>query len=124
MNEQQAIEQAEKQWVDIYLTNDADKFAELLTDDFMYTSPVCEVVNRADYLQNLRDKTVVMDYAKASDTVIRVHGDAAIVTAAWDVKESYRGTSFSGPCRITRVWLKQNGTWKANTFHVTECKEM
>ena len=83
MNEQQAIEQAEKQWVDIYLTNDADKFAELLTDDFMYTSPVCEVVNRADYLQNLRDKTVVMDYAKASDTVIRVHGDAAIVTAAW-----------------------------------------
>ena len=53
MNEQTEIELAEKQWVDIYLTNDADKFSELLTDDFMYTSPVCEVVNRVDYLQNL-----------------------------------------------------------------------
>ena len=122
MNEQQEIEQAEKSWVDIYLKNDADAFDALLTADFMYTSPVCEVVSRADYLKNLRDKTVVMDYVNASDTVIRVHDNVAIVTAAWDVKEAYRGISFAGPCRITRVWLKENNAWKAIAFHVTECK--
>ena len=116
------IRQAENDWIAIYARNDADAFAPYLTDDFVYTSPMCEVVNRADYLQNLRDKTVVMDYTKVSDLLVRSWGDVAVVTAAWLVKEAYRGTPFEGLCRITRVWLKQEGRWRAHTFQVTECR--
>jgi ketosteroid isomerase-like protein len=121
MDTQQEIKQAEKDWVAIYLKNDADAFGHLLTDDFVYTSPACEVVHRAEYLENLRAKTVVMDYVNDSDVLIRVHGDVAVVTAGWQVKESYRGQSFEGACRITRVWLRQGGQWRAHTFQVTIC---
>ena len=116
------VRQAERDWVALYLKNDADAFAAYLTDDFVYTSPVCEVVDRATYLRNLRDRTVVMQYAHPSDELIRVHGNTAIVTAAWDVSEAYQGQPFAGPCRITRVWLRERGRWRAAVFHVTECK--
>ena len=114
---------AERRWVEVYKKNDADTFATLLTDDFVYTSPVGEKVPRQTYLDNLRDRTVVLTDAAASDEEVRVHGDCAVVTATWTVDEAYRGTPFKGPARITRVWVRENGQWKALAFQVTDARE-
>ena len=110
---------AERRWVEIYQRNDADAFAGLLTDDFVYTSPVGEKVPRQPYLDNLRDRTVVMRSVEPSDEEIRLHGDTAVVTARWTVDEAYRDTPFKGPVRITRTWVRQGGQWKALAFQVT-----
>ena len=115
----QNIISAERLWVEIYKRNDADAFAELLTDDFVYTSPVGEKVARQTYVDNLRDRTVVMTSVAASDEEVRVHGETAVVTATWTVDEAYRGHPYKGPVRITRVWVREAGTWKALAFQVT-----
>jgi uncharacterized protein (TIGR02246 family) len=109
----------ERKWVDIYKRNDADSFASLLADDFIYTSPVGEKVLRQTYLENLRNKTVVMTRVDASDEEVRIHGDTAVVTATWDVDEAYRGNPFKGPVRITRTWVRHDNAWRALAFQVT-----
>ena len=112
----------ERQWVEIYTRNDADSFAELLTHDFIYTSPVGEKVSRQTYLDNLRDGTVKLTSVEPSDEEIRIHGDTAVVTATWTVDEAYRGTPFQGPARITRVWVRDGEAWKALAFQVTDAR--
>ena len=118
----QDIIDLERRWVDIYKRNDADGFAALLTDDFIYTSPVGEKVSRQTYLDNLRDKTVVLTSVDPSDEEVRIHGDTAVVTATWTVDEAYRGTPFQGPARITRVWVADGSDWKALAFQVTDAR--
>ena len=113
----------ERKWVEIYKRNDADAFAELLTHDFIYTSPVGEKVPRQTYLDNLRDGTVKLSSVEPSDEEIRVHGDTAVVTATWTVDEAYRGTPFQGPARITRVWVRDGDAMKALAFQVTDARK-
>ena len=113
---------SERRWVQIYKKNDADRFASLLTEDFIYTSPVGEKVLRQTYLDNLRDRTVVLTSVTPSDEEIRIHGNSAVVTATWTVDEAYRGTPFRGPARITRVWIREGSAWKALAFQVTDAR--
>jgi len=113
---------AERRWVEIYQRNDADAFAALLTDNFIYTSPVGEKVPRQTYLDNLRDRVVVMTSVDPTDEEVRVHGDCAVVTATWTVDEAYRGTPFRGPARITRVWVREDDAWRALAFQVTDAR--
>ena len=108
--------------MEIYATNDADAFAALLTDDFLYTSPLGEVVPRATYLQNLRERSVLMRAVVPTDERVRMYGETAIFTATWTVDESYRGARFKGPVRITRVWVRDGGEWRAAAFQVTNVK--
>ena len=123
MSNHDEIIAAERRWVAIYKTNDADAFAELLTDDFIYTSPVGEKVLRQAYLDNLRDRAVVLTEATPSDEEIRIHGDCAVVTATWTVDEAYCGQPFKGPARITRVWIREGGQWLALAFQVTDARK-
>ena len=122
MSDHEDIMAAERRWVEIYKRNDADAFAGLLTSDFIYTSPVGEKVPRGPYLDNLRDMAVRMTSVEPSDEEVRIHGDCAVVTATWTVDEAYRGTPFKGPVRMTRVWVREGGEWKALAFQVTDAR--
>ena len=87
----QEVMTVEQDWIDVYIKSDAEAFDDFLTEDFLYTSPVGEVVDRATYLKNLAEKQVQMDYIKPSDVLVRIHENTAIVMATWDVKETYKG---------------------------------
>ncbi len=110
---------AEQEWIDVYIKNDAETFDDFLTDDFLYTSPVGEVVDRATYLENLAQKLVQMEYINPSDILVRIHENTAIVTATWDVNETYKGKTDRGLYRIIRVWLRQPDRWRVVAFQVT-----
>ena len=115
----QEVMTVEQDWIDVYIRNDAEAFEDFLTEDFLYTSPVGEVVDRATYLKNLAEKQVQMDYINPSDVLVRIHENMAIVTATWDVKETYKGKLDQGLNRIIRVWLRQPDRWRAVAFQVT-----
>ena len=114
---------AERHWVEVYRRNDAELLGNILTEDFIYTSPTGEKVSREVYLTNLRDRVVEMKSVAASDEEVRIHGDCAVVTATWTVDEAYRGTPFQGPARITRVWVREDKVWKAVAFQVTDARK-
>ena len=114
------VHAAEAEWVEIYLRNDADAFADLITDDFVYTSPVGEVVDHDTYITNLRDDVVHMDYIHPEDLLVRRYGEqTAVVTGTWKVKERYKDDQAEGAFRIIRVWIKQPDRWRAAAFQVT-----
>lgn len=115
----QEILAAEQHWIDVYIENDAATFDDFLTNDFLYTSPVGEVVDRATYLKNLAERQVQMEYIQPSDVLVRMHEHTAIVTATWDIKETYKGKRDQGLYRIIRVWLRQPDRWRAVAFQVT-----
>src|ERR1700694_141497 len=57
------------------------------------------------------------------DMVVRVYGDAAVVTARADVKGHQLGEDFSGPYRYTRVWVRRTGHWLAVSYQATVTQE-
>ena len=122
MSSVEEIVALERKWVEVYKRNDAEQFERLLTTDFIYTSPVGEKVLRQIYLDNLRNGIVKLSSVVPSDEEVRLHADTAVVTATWTVDEAYRGTPFQGPARITRVWIKVDGEWKALAFQVTDAR--
>ncbi len=66
-----------------------------------------------------RDGKIHYDTMEISEMAVRVYGDTAVVTARAEVKGSNLGQDFSGPYRFTRVWIRQNGEWKAVSYQAT-----
>ena len=122
MHTPESVIAAERRWIEVYKANDADGLGALLTADFLYTSPLGEVVDRQNYLDNLRGRTVLMRAVEPSGEIVRMHENVAIVTATWTVDESYRGTRFKGPVRVIRIWVWADGAWQAAAFQVTNVK--
>jgi ketosteroid isomerase-like protein len=116
---QQEVLRAEQDWIDAYLQNDATRFDEYLTGDFLYTSPYGELVDRPTYLSNMVEGIIKMDFIRPADLLVRLAGDTAIVTALWNVQETYKGKMENGAYRILRVWVRQTGRWRAIAFQVT-----
>jgi ketosteroid isomerase-like protein len=72
-------------------------------------------MDRATFLENARKPHTTVTY-DLSEVSIRVHGDAALVSAlgTWTRKD---GTS--GRTRYVDVWVKKDGEWKAGSAQLT-----
>jgi ketosteroid isomerase-like protein len=73
-------------------------------------------------LRSIRDHTVTFDSAEATDVVIRIFGDTAVVTglAKFDIRVKERASSIQE--RFTDVYVKLNGRWQPVASHSTPIK--
>jgi ketosteroid isomerase-like protein len=122
-----AVRACEQQWVDVYLRGDADAFAALMTDDFVYTSER-GVFDKAAYVGNLRTGEIEMRGFRNSDLEVRVYGDAAVSTGVATLDAAFRGRDISGPERFTRVWVRDaaggpGAAWRAVALHASAMPE-
>jgi hypothetical protein len=68
-----AVRAREQEWIDVYLRADADAFAALLADDFVYTSER-GVFDKAAYVGNLRTGEIAMRDFRVGERAVRVYG--------------------------------------------------
>ena len=118
-----AVRACEQQWVDVYLRGDADAFAALMADDFVYTSER-GVFGKAAYVDNLRTGEIEMRGFRNGELAVRVYGDTAVSTGVATLDASFRGQDISGPERFTRVWVRDpvsgaDATWRAVALHAS-----
>ena len=95
-------------------------FAErMLADDYIAIGPLGQVITKADTVAARKHAQLRYDAIDTSETVVRVYGHTAIVTARAEVKGTDVGEDFSGPYRFTRVWFKRDGHWETVSYQVT-----
>ena len=110
----------EQQWRQAVLSNDVSGMDRLLSDDYLGITSDGEVLTKAQQLDRMRERTVVITQLDTSETKIKLIGRIAIVTCFAHVKGSSNGGSIDGAYRYTRVYQRlPGGEWKVTNFEAT-----
>lgn len=115
ITDEEAIRELNAGYVRAFLNSDAAWYDRHLTPDFMCILTSGAVVDRATFLENAKKAHTVVSY-DLSEVGIRVHGDAALVTALGTWK---RTDGTTGRTRYIDVWVRKDGTWKAISAQLT-----
>ena|SRR5271165_2619103 len=110
---EQEVREVLKQMIDADLKGDAGALDRTTTDDYTITRDNGVVRTKAETLQGIKDGTTKFDSFVVSDVLVRVYGEAAVVTFHGDIHGSRAGKDMSGQFREVRVFVKRGGAWRA-----------
>lgn len=110
---EQEVREVLKQMIDADLKGDARALDRTTTEDYTITRDNGVVRTKAETLQGIKDGTTKFDSFVVSDVLVRVYGEAAVVTFHEDIHGSRAGKDMSGQFRKVRVFVKRGGEWRA-----------
>ncbi|CAN5725437.1 hypothetical protein BH24ACT22_BH24ACT22_09740 [soil metagenome] len=116
------IEQLEVRWIETYLEVNIEGFADLLTEDFIYTSER-GVFDKKTYVENLVSGVIEMRELSNSDHEVRIPGDTAVSTGASRLETIYEGEGVSGTDRFIRIWVDEGEGLRAAALHANQVTE-
>jgi hypothetical protein len=103
---------SENSLLDAMRTNNVEHLDALLHDDLLFNGPNGETASKAIDLQNYRSGTIQLHTVAASDQLVNLIGDAAVVAVTVTLKGTYLGQALDGKFRYLRVWKLAESTWK------------
>jgi ketosteroid isomerase-like protein len=95
--------------------SDAERFREILAEDFLCSLPDGSLLDRDQFLQFAANPVKITNL-QALDVNIRLLGDFAIIHARTTYITA-DGQPWTG--RYTDVWARRKGAWLAISAHVT-----
>ena len=110
---EQEVRDVLKQMIDADLNGDSGALDGTTTDDYTITRDNGVVRTKAETLQGIKDGSTKFDSFVVSEVLVRVYGEAAVVTFHGDIKGSRAGKDMSGQFREVRVFVKRGGEWRA-----------
>jgi len=114
------IEGLEEQWRTAQLTGDEPAMERLLADDYLGISMTGQVNDRAQQLDRMRHRELVLTRIDLSDKKIKLVGPVAIVTSLAKIEGTNDGAPVDGTVRYTRIYRRYpDGSWKVTSFEVT-----
>lgn len=114
------VEALEEQWRSAQLTADIGTMDRLLADDFVGISITGQANTKAQQLDRIRNRRLVLTRIDLADRKIKMLGNVAIVTSLADVEGTNEGVSMKGMYRYTRVYQRlPTGIWKTTNFEAT-----
>ena len=98
---------------DALVTGDAERMTEILADDFTYTNASGDSCDRAGYVASyVGSSDLVWLAQESSEPVIRLYGDAAVVTLDVHDRATWQGEPFEGDFRSLFVYVRRDGIWR------------
>jgi ketosteroid isomerase-like protein len=117
------IEALENQWRSAQLADDVPAMDKLLSEDFLGITANGELNTKAQFLDRMRNRVLVISTMQVADQKIKLVGDVAIVTSLVQVTGSSEGLPIAGNFRYTRVYQRLPGRmWKTTNFEVTPAR--
>lgn len=110
-NKGQIIE-CEKKLLDAFMEKDMKTVDELIHDDALFVYPNGQSVTKAIVLENYRTGNSAFTKAEATDQIINLIGDTAIVSINLELKGKYHEELISANFRYIRVWKLFNNVWR------------
>ena len=108
----------ENLWNQIQIAHDADAMEKMLDDDFVLTDFDGSVLNKAQFLITIRDKSNQLTLETTGDMKLHRHGDTVIVTGATHEKGTAKGKHYEHRGRFTDTWILRNGEWICVPSHL------
>ena len=114
------VEALEEQWRQAQLAGDVATMDKLLSDDYIGISMSGQVYTKAQQLDRMRDKKVVLSRLDFDDMKVKMVGSIAIVTSRVQVEGLNEGLPVKGIFRYTRVYKRlPTGGWQITSFEST-----
>lgn len=118
--EREQIVELESEWRKAALADDVPTMDKLLSEDYLGITATGEVLTKAQQLDHMRNRELVLTKLDISELKIKLIGNIAIVTSLAQVEGSSDGEQLQGAYRYTRVYQRvANGSWKITNFEVT-----
>jgi ketosteroid isomerase-like protein len=109
---EQTLMNAEQEIVDAVVKGDTSVLEKYLADDTIFTDPGGMVMDKAQFIADLKAGNLKLESSKLDDMKVHVHGNAAVVTYGTTDKGAYKGKDTSGNYRWTDVFVKRKGSWQ------------
>jgi ketosteroid isomerase-like protein len=110
----------ETQWRDAQLTGNVSEMEKLLSDDYFGISMTGQVNTKAQQLERMRTRTLMLSRIDLSDVKVKLIGTTAVVTSRAVVEGMNDGLPMRGSFRYTRVYQRTSaGQWKITNFEAT-----
>ncbi|GAC1663431.1 MAG: hypothetical protein PVS2B1_22570 [Candidatus Dormibacteraceae bacterium] len=108
-----AVANLQHELIDAYIHHDASVLQRILSDDYVFTQDYGGLDTKADVLSSFAaggDRKIISYVIR--DSRVKVYGDAAVMTYAYRSVEAYKGRDDGGDFRVTRVFIRMNGSWR------------
>lgn len=116
----QQVEALEEQWRQAQLAGDVATMDKLLSDDYIGISVTGQVNTKAQQLDRMRARKVVITRIDLVERQVKLVGSIAIVTSRAEVEGTNDGVPINGTFRYTRVYQRlPSGIWKITSFEAT-----
>jgi ketosteroid isomerase-like protein len=117
------VETLEEQWRVAQLAGDVATMDKMLADDFIGISMSGQVNTKAQQLDRIRTRKLVVSKIELSDMKVKLVGSIAIVTSQADVEGMSEDGSVKGTYRYTRIYQHlASGEWKITSFEATRIR--
>jgi ketosteroid isomerase-like protein len=117
---EEEVRQAENARREAILQNDTAALDRLMANSYMATLDAGDVKTKADEIALDREGSRKIESWEASDVVIRLYGNTAVVTGRAAVKDSLRDEGMRDfTFRFTHVWIKLDGRWQLVARHIS-----
>jgi len=107
----------ENAWNQAQLHHDADAVGQLLPESYIYTDYDGTVMNKATFLEDLKDPNYKAMSLTNTDMQVIPYTNAAIVVGAYHSKGTYKGKPFDHTARFTDTWIFQDRKWQCVATH-------
>ena len=116
----QQVEALEEQWRVAQLAADTGTMGKMLSDDYVGISMTGDVDTKAQQLNRVTERRMILTKIELSDRKIKLVGAVAIVTSQAEVEGTNDGISVKGTYRYTRIYRRlPTGQWKITSFEAT-----
>jgi ketosteroid isomerase-like protein len=117
---EQIILQLESEGRKATLENDIKANDRLLADNWLNINPDGSITTKAKLLELLKDGSFKIMSIENDEVMVRVYGDAAVVTGRSTTKRAGQGSEVvARQVRFTRVYAKSKGQWQVVSAHNT-----
>ena len=111
----------ERAWLAAYDQNDRAAMDAIVDDTFTITYQDGTVLDKAATLASLQPGQTASGRQFTEDTVVRVWGDAAVLTGVyvWEGPGPIPGTTAQARSRYTDTYVRRDGRWRVVASHLT-----
>jgi hypothetical protein len=107
----------EQTWMESVKVGDADSLNQILSTDFMFTSPrLVDGKDRVAYLKYSLSESKLVSY-ELNRMTVRLFGRTAIVSGLLKQTSAVKGMSAAEEFLVTDVWLNREGVWRVVSRH-------
>ncbi len=118
------VERLEEVWRTAQLNDDVDAMDRLLSDDYIGITMNGQVVTKAQQLERMRSRNLVLSKVDLQDMKVKLTGPTAVVTGKAEVEGTDEGQAIHGTYRYMRVYMRTPaGAWKVTNLEVTRVGE-
>ncbi len=113
----------ENLWNQAQLHHDAKALNQLVSDTFVYTDYDGTVMNKAQFMADLKDPAYRATLITNEDVKVYPYQSAAIVIGTYHSKGTYKRQPFDHYGRFTDTWIYENNKWQCVASHTNLIKK-